>query len=78
MEGATEILPPSSAFIVVENCDVNGDGEIDIVDIGEAQRHYRLTSENENWETAKKCDVNSDGKIDIEDFIAIFLAISDF
>lgn len=77
MEGATEILPPSSAFIVVENCDVNGDGEIDIVDIAEAQRHYRLTSENENWETAKKCDVNSDGKIDIEDFIAIFLAISD-
>lgn len=78
MEGATEILPPSSAFIIVENCDVNGDGEIDIVDIAEAQRHYSLTSENKNWESAKKCDVNSDEKIDIEDFIAIFLAISDF
>ena len=55
--------------------DVYADGEIDILDITEAQRFYQMTSSDEDWKTAQKADVNADNRVDIQDLIDIFLQI---
>lgn len=64
---------PASNRIV--SYDVNADNVIDILDITEAQRFYRMTSSDEDWKTAQKADVNADNEVDIQDLIDIFLQI---
>ena len=65
---------PASNRIV--SYDVNADSVIDILDITEAQRFYRVSSsDTENWSAAQKADVNADGQVDIQDLIDIFLQI---
>lgn len=65
---------PASNRIV--SYDVNADNVIDILDITEAQRFYRVSSsDTDNWSAAQKADVNADGQVDIQDLIDIFLQI---
>lgn len=59
----------------IANYDVYEDGKIDILDITEAQRFYRVSSGDNDWATAQKADVNADGNVDIQDLIDIFLQI---
>ena len=59
----------------IANYNVYEDGKINILDITEAQRFYRMTSSDEDWKTAQKADVNADGNVDIQDLIDIFLQI---
>lgn len=69
----------ASANIFVPSYDVNDDGTVDIIDITEAQRYYRSTSTDANWEEkAQSMDVNGDNKVDIQDYIDIFNNLSDF
>lgn len=60
----------------ITSYDVYADGKIDILDITEAQRFYRVSSsDTDNWSVAQKADVNGDGEVDIQDLIDIFLQI---
>lgn len=59
----------------IANYDVYEDGKINILDITEAQRFYRVSSSDEDWKTAQKADVNADNQVDIQDLIDIFLQI---
>ena len=59
----------------ITSYDVYADGNIDILDITEAQRFYQMASTDEGWSTAQKADVNGDDKVDIQDLIDIFLQI---
>ena len=59
----------------VTSYDVYADGKIDILDITEAQRFYRVSSGDNDWAAAQKADVNADNKVDIQDLIDIFLQI---
>lgn len=65
----------SSASNRVTSYDVYADDKIDILDITEAQRFYRVSSSDDDWATAQKADVNADDKVDIQDLIDIFLQI---
>ena len=51
--------------------DINNDGSLTIDDITAVQSYYRVTNEDENWNTAKECDFNGDGVIDLEDLVEI-------
>lgn len=59
----------------IANYDVYEDGKIDILDITEAQRFYRASKNDEDWDAAQNADVNADGNVDIQDLIDIFLQI---
>lgn len=60
----------------IANYNVYEDDKIDILDITEAQRFYRVSSsDTDNWSAAQKADVNADGRVDIQDLIDIFLQI---
>lgn len=60
----------------IANYNVYEDDKIDILDITEAQRFYRVSSsDTDNWSVAQKADVNGDDKVDIQDLIDIFLQI---
>ena len=59
----------------IANYDVYADGKINILDITEAQRFYRATNAEKDWDTAQKAVVNGDDKVDIQDLIDIFLQI---
>lgn len=60
----------------IANYDVYEDGKINILDITEAQRFYKVSSsDTDNWSAAQKADVNADGQVDIQDLIDIFLQI---
>ena len=60
----------------IANYNVYEDDKIDILDITEAQRFYRVSSsDTDNWSAAQKADVNADGQVDIQDLIDIFLQI---
>ena len=59
----------------ITSYDVYADGNIDILDITEAQRFYQVSSTDEDWAAAQKADVNADDKVDIQDLIDIFLQI---
>ena len=60
----------------IANYNVYEDDKIDILDITEAQRFYRVSSsDTDNWSVAQKADVNGDGVVDIQDLIDIFLQI---
>lgn len=70
--GTATITPPGTADFLLVSYDVNDDGNINIVDITEAQRYYQSKEGDDNWEAAKKMDVNSDKVVDIQDYIEIF------
>ena len=74
--GGTVSVNGSPASNRVTSYDVYADGNIDILDITEAQRFYQVSSsDTDNWSVAQKADVNADDKVDIQDLIDIFLQI---
>ena len=74
--GGTVSVNGSPASNRVTSYDVYADSKIDILDITEAQRFYRVSSsDTDNWSAAQKADVNADGQVDIQDLIDIFLQI---
>lgn len=77
LNGTVTVTSPSEVSVILENCDVNGDGTVTIVDIAEAQRYYQKTDKDAGWDSVRQCDVNGDGQIDVEDYIRIFLKIAD-
>jgi hypothetical protein len=72
---STVTVNGSPASNRITSYDVNADGNIDILDITEAQRFYQVTNRDADWTTAQKADVNGDDKVDIQDLIDIFLQI---
>lgn len=73
--GGTVSVNGSPASNRVTSYDVYADSKIDILDITEAQRFYRVSSGDNDWAAAQKADVNADNKVDIQDLIDIFLQI---
>lgn len=73
--GGTVTVNGSPASNRIANYNVYADSKIDILDITEAQRFYRATNAEKDWDTAQKADVNGDDKVDIQDLIDIFLQI---
>ena len=72
----TVVVNGAPASNRITSYDVNADGNIDILDITEAQRFYQVSSsDTDNWSAAQKADVNADNKVDIQDLIDIFLQI---
>ncbi len=71
VKGTASISCDTATFAVVR-LDVNGDGNVDQLDITESQRYYQSKKTDDNWATAKKGDANGDGVVDLEDFIIIF------
>lgn len=72
----TVVVNGAPASNRITSYDVNADGNIDILDITEAQRFYQVSSsDTDNWSVAQKADVNADNKVDIQDLIDIFLQI---
>ena len=71
----TVVVNGAPASNRITSYDVNADGNIDILDITEAQRFYQVSSSDDDWATAQKADVNADDKVDIQDLIDIFLQI---
>lgn len=71
----TVVVNGAPASNRITSYDVNADGNIDILDITEAQRFYQATSTGSDWATAQKADVNADDQVDIQDLIDIFLQI---
>lgn len=52
--------------------DLNEDGNVDLLDITEAQKYYRASKTDARWNEAKKADMNNDGAVDIDDLTAIY------
>ena len=75
-DSGTVTVNGSPASNRIANYNVYEDDKIDILDITEAQRFYRVSSsDTDNWSAAQKADVNADGQVDIQDLIDIFLQI---
>ena len=55
--------------------DLNEDGVVDLLDVTEAQKYYRASSSDENWESEKKADLNNDGVVDVQDLVEIYNTI---
>ncbi|TVY05563.1 pectinesterase family protein [Paenibacillus cremeus] len=51
--------------------DLNGDGKVDIYDLGKLAANYGKTSASTDWNDLKYADFNNDGKLDIVDLVAI-------
>ncbi|TVY00320.1 beta strand repeat-containing protein [Paenibacillus cremeus] len=47
--------------------DVNGNGAVNIGDLGVVAAAYGLTSSSSDWDSHKQADVNKDGKVDVID-----------
>jgi hypothetical protein len=68
---------PTYSFSITDNtelcanftdiCDVDRNGEINVLDIAEVARNYNVRSTQTNWNPA--IDFNSDGIIDIFDLV---------
>ena len=50
-------------------CDVNGDGEVNILDLAQISLLYNVQSIEDDWN--EKCDLNKDGIIDLYDLILL-------
>lgn len=57
------------------DCDVNGDGVIDLLDITYCQQYYRKGESSSDWNNFKHCDLDGNGLIDIQDLIIILKAM---
>ena len=74
---ATKIATPKAETAVSDkpNCDVNGDGKVDLLDITYCQKYYRQGSDSSDWSDFKQCDLDGDGLIGIQDLIIILQAM---
>ena len=74
---ATKIATPKAETAVSDkpNCDVNGDGKVDLLDITYCQKYYRQGSDSPDWSDFKQCDLDGDGLIGIQDLIIILQAM---
>ena len=73
----TKIIEPNAVanVSVKSNCDVNGDGVIDLLDITYCQKYYRKGEISSDWNDFKHCDLDGTGIIDIQDLIIILKAM---
>ncbi|UKS24125.1 cohesin domain-containing protein [Paenibacillus sp. HWE-109] len=69
----TESIPANLTISITTSRpgDANGDGVIDIGDLGKVAANYGMTSANANWNQVRDGDVNLDGKIDVIDLVGI-------
>ncbi|MDP4144000.1 MAG: IPT/TIG domain-containing protein [Bacillota bacterium] len=51
----------------IDNCDINSDGKVDILDLASVAKNYNMKSTNTNW--ISRYDFNKDGIIDIYDLV---------
>ena len=51
--------------------DLNGDGEVNLLDITYSQLFYQSTEGSANWAEASKCDLDGNGMVDVEDLIIL-------
>ena len=72
---ADAAISTQSATARILSYDVNGDGELDLRDIAEAQRYYQAKDSDENWADAVSSDVSGDGVVGVDDYIALFHAV---
>ena len=73
----TKIVEPTASTVISDkpDCDVNGDGVIDLLDITYCQKYYRKGSASSGWNEFKHCDLDGNGLIDIQDLIIILQAM---
>ncbi len=73
----TKIVEPTASTVISDkpDCDVNGDGVIDLLDITYCQKYYRKGSTSSDWNEFKHCDLDGNGLIDIQDLIIILQAM---
>mgnify|MGYP003895184993 CR=1 FL=1 len=74
----TQIKPVSKqikAYKPALSPDINGDGIVDIRDLGIAAGYYGLDDKSSEWIKASKADFTGDGYIGIDDLIIIVLKI---
>lgn len=78
--GTMGSIDPDEVKFVAATYDLNGDGQVDQVDITVAQAAYQASSSESDWNTPgangvvpSTCDVTRDGVVDIQDLIAIYL-----
>ena len=73
----TKIVEPTASTVISDkpDCDVNGDGVIDLLDITYCQKYYRKGSTSSGWNEFKHCDLDGNGLIDIQDLIIILQAM---
>ena len=57
------------------NCDVNGDGVVNLLDITYCQKYYKAGNTSSDWNEFKNCDLDANGIIDIQDLIIILQAM---
>ena len=65
----------STAVGTKPNCDVNGDGRVDLLDITYCQKYYRKGESSSDWNNFRHCDMDGNGIIDIQDLIIILNAM---
>lgn len=51
----------------IDNCDINKNGKVDILDLAAVAKNYNVKNTDVNW--ASSLDFNKDGKIDIFDLV---------
>lgn len=78
--GTMGSIDPDKVKFVAATYDLNGDGQVDQVDITVAQAAYQARSTENDWNrpgangvAPSACDVTGDGVVDIQDLIAIYL-----
>lgn len=53
-------------------CDLNGDGKVNLLDIGTAQKSYKAEQKDSDWDKHSACDLNGDGTVDLQDLTALY------
>lgn len=78
--GTTGSIDPDEVKFVATTYDLNGDGNVNQLDITVAQAAYQARSTESDWSrpgangvAPSACDVTGDGVVDIQDLIAIYL-----
>lgn len=78
--GTMGSIDPDEVKFVAATYDLNGDGNVNQLDITVAQAAYQARSTENDWNTSgangvapSACDVTGDGVVDIQDLIAIYL-----
>ncbi|MCI7678819.1 MAG: leucine-rich repeat protein [Clostridiales bacterium] len=67
-EGKTQIEVMKAA----DPCDLNGDGKVNLLDIGTAQKSYKAEQKDSDWDKHSACDLNGDGTVDLQDLTALY------
>ena len=81
--GTTGSIDPNVVKFVAATYDLNGDGNVNQLDITVAQAAYQARSTESDWSrpgangvAPSACDVTGDGMVDIQDLIAIYLNVT--